>query len=255
MNYLFSALTDIGNTKNTNQDSFAARIYNINGEKLFFSVLCDGMGGLSKGEVASSTVVKAFCNWADNRLPVLYSQGLTDNSITNEWTEIIKEYNDKIKLYGKKCGISIGTTATVLMLASKKCYILNIGDTRAYELYDTVRIITRDHTVVAREVELGHITSQQAEKDPRRSVLLQCIGASDSVYPDVFIEDAKSNSVYMLCTDGFRHEVKSEEIYALLNPSVSTKNDIIRTNIEKLISINKERHERDNITCIAVRTY
>lgn len=59
--------------------------------------------------------------------------------------------------------------------------IINVGDTRAYEIGDHVVLLTKDQTVVAREVELGNLTQVEAETDPRRSVLLQCVGASDEV--------------------------------------------------------------------------
>lgn len=71
MDFIISATTDIGNTKNTNQDSYNARIINTQAGRMAFAVLCDGMGGLSKGEVASASVVKAFVNWVDNKLPIL----------------------------------------------------------------------------------------------------------------------------------------------------------------------------------------
>ena len=53
MEFLISAATDIGLTKNTNQDSFLARRFRTKLGNMTFAVLCDGMGGLSKGEVAA----------------------------------------------------------------------------------------------------------------------------------------------------------------------------------------------------------
>ena len=70
MNFIVAAATDIGITKSANQDSFNARVFSTRLGKMAFAVLCDGMGGLSKGEVASASLVNAFCKWADNKLPV-----------------------------------------------------------------------------------------------------------------------------------------------------------------------------------------
>lgn len=56
---------------------------------------------------------------------------------------------------------------------------------------DKVSVLTKDQTVVSREVELGNLTEEQAKYDARRSVLLQCIGASDYIYPDIFIGNTK----------------------------------------------------------------
>ena len=167
----------------------------------------------------------------------------------------ITEYNEKIKAYAASCGTNMGTTITVLMLTSSRYYIMNVGDTRAYEIGDTVTVLTKDQTVVAREVELGHLTPEEAEKDSRRSVLLQCIGASDEVYPDMFFGDTKLNAVYMLCSDGFRHEITENEIYQYLNPNVMVDADGMKRNMDSLIDLNKQRQERDNISAVSIRTF
>ena len=255
MNFIISATTDIGLTKNTNQDSYNARVYTTKQGKIAFAVLCDGMGGLAKGEVASASLVNAFCKWADTRLPVLCEEGLQETDIRKEWTGIVTEYNEKIKIYGKRCGVSMGTTVTAILLTDKRYYIVNVGDTRAYEIADEVKVLTKDHTVVAREIELGNLTEEAAERDSRRSVLLQCVGASDSVYPDVFVGETRMNAVYMLCSDGFRHEITPEEIYQYLQPSVMLSAEGMTQNMQALIELNKQRQERDNISVVSIRTF
>lgn len=257
MNFIISVATDIGTTKATNQDSFNARVMTTPLGRMAFAVVCDGMGGLDKGEVASASVVNAFCKWAEQRLPDLCESGLTDSAIRADWVGIATEYNEKIKLYGKRCGLAsgLGTTVTAMLLTEQRYYIINVGDTRAYEIGDHVALLTKDQTVVAREVELGNLTQVEAETDPRRSVLLQCVGASDEVYPDMFFGDTALNATYMLCSDGFRHEITEGEIYAYLNPTVMTDADGMQRNMEALIELNKQRRERDNISVVTIRTF
>lgn len=255
MNYIIAADTDIGIVKNTNQDSFYSAVFSTKQGKIAFAVLCDGMGGLAKGEVASSTVIAAFTNWAKTRLPELSESEIADSVIRTEWCNIVTEYNDKIKVYGKKQGINLGTTITMLLLTDKRYYILNVGDTRCYEIASSVKVLTKDQTVVAREVELGILTEEQAKTDSRRSVLLQCIGASDAVYPEIIFGDTVQNAVYMLCSDGFRHEITEQEIYSYLNPDVMLSADGMKANIRALIETDKQRLERDNITVVTVRTF
>ncbi len=255
MNFIVSAVTDIGTTKQTNQDSYKVQVLNTNQGKMVFAVLCDGMGGLAKGEVASASLVNAFCKWAREKLPALCEQGITDSVMEADWRNIVTTYNEKIKLYGKRWGVSMGTTVTAMLVTEQRYYIVNVGDTRAYEIFDGVKVLTRDQTVVAREVELGNLTPQEAEQDPRRSVLLQCVGASDAVYPDMFFGETKWNTVYMLCSDGFRHEITDQEMYQHLNPNVMVEGDGMRQNMESLVGLNKQRMERDNITVITIRTF
>ena len=216
MNFIVSGNTDIGITKSTNQDSLSIKVMNTQQGRMAFVVLCDGMGGLEKGEVASASVVRAFDEWVRTELPQLCYSPLDDSVIREQWENIINEQNERIKAYGVGLGIKLGTTLTAMLITQNRFYVINVGDSRAYELYNGIRQITNDQTFVAREVALGNMTEEQAKNDSRRSVLLQCIGASDKVYPDMFFGDTRQNAVYMLCCDGFRHEISSDEIYEKL---------------------------------------
>lgn len=255
MDFIVSAVTDIGLTKDTNQDSHNVRVFGSDNGKIVMAILCDGMGGLAKGEVASASVVSAFCKWADEKLSYYCSQGWPDKDIREDWRGIAMEYNQKIKKYADSIGTNMGTTLTAILLTQQKYYIINIGDTRAYEITENIRQLTGDHTLVAREVELGHLSPEDAEIDPRRNVLLQCIGASTDIYPDVFINTVKRGAVYMLCSDGFRHEVSQVELYQYLNPGVMLNADGMKRNMEYLVNLNKQRQERDNISVISIRTF
>lgn len=255
MNYIISASTDVGIKKDTNQDSYFVQTVNTLQGKMVLAVLCDGMGGLAKGEVASASLVNAFQKWAREQLPGLCAQPFTDADIRRAWTEIAAEYNTKIKNYGKGYAVSMGTTVTALLLTSERYYIMNVGDTRAYEIGQQVKLLTKDQTVVAREVELGVLTEEQAKSDSRRSVLLQCIGASEEVYPEFFFGETLKDGVYMLCSDGFRHEISEEEIFYAFQPGSMMNAEMMRANEGKLIELNKQRQERDNITVVTIRTF
>lgn len=255
MNFLISGNTDIGTTKSTNQDSLSVKIINTNQGRMAFAILCDGMGGLDKGEVASASVIRAFDNWVRNELPVLCNAPIEDYVLRSQWEKIITEQNNTIKTYGARQGVRLGTTAVVLLLTERRYYILNIGDSRVYELSDTIRQLTADQTFVAREVSLGNMTEEQAAQDERRSVLLQCVGASDEVYPEMTFGETKANAVYMLCSDGFRHEITAAEIFEKLRPEMLLDENMMDVNVTSLIELNKQRQERDNISVAMVRTF
>ena len=255
MNYIISASTDIGNTKKTNQDSLNVKVITIGGEQVAFAVLCDGMGGLEKGELASASVVHAYEKWVLERLPALLSAGLRDDILRKEWEGIAGLCNEKIKDYGRRSAISLGTTAAVLLLTRARYYIMNVGDSRVYEIAGQLSVLTRDQTVVAREVEQGLLSLEQARSDPRRSVLLQCIGSSEEVYPDFFFGEPKAGAVYMLCSDGFRHEITEAEIWEGFQPQTMLRAEQMKENELRLIALNKLRQERDNISVITIRTY
>ncbi len=256
MEFLISAATDVGIRKKTNQDSLMMRQYETHLGNVVLMVLCDGMGGFDKGEVASSTVVNAFAKWAEEELACVSNHPDYDHMIRQQWTNLITELNIKIANYGKSQGIKLGTTVVAMLLTPTRYYLMNVGDSRAYEMHGgQVYQLTKDQTFVAREVEMGRMTPEQAEVDPRKSVLLQCVGASEMVYPDMFYGDTTPNATYMLCSDGFRHEITPEEIYSMIGPERCTDCDTMEANIRYLIDLNIRRNEVDNITASLVKTY
>ncbi len=255
LNYIISASTDIGTTKKTNQDSLSVKILDTSIGRMAFAILCDGMGGLEKGEVASAAVINAFNNWVTDDLPKLCTAPLMDDVIRSQWTTIITQMNEKIKGYGARQGVKLGTTAVIMLITDTRYYIMNVGDSRAYEISDRVTQLTNDQTFVAREIALGNMTLEQAETDSRRNVLLQCVGASDEVYPDMFYGETRQNAMYMLCSDGFRHVISNEEIFAKLNPSILFDENNMNINAKSLIETDKSRGETDNISVALVRTF
>ena len=255
LDYLISASTDIGLVKNTNQDSFGVKVMDTRIGKVVMAVLCDGMGGYAKGEVASATVVNTFSKWLVNDFSLLCNSDITDSVIRREWDKIVQECNEKIQEYGAANGISLGTTLTAIMLTDTRYFIINVGDSRVYKISDSVTVLTQDQTVVAQEIAMGRLTEEQAENDPRRSVLLQCIGASDVVIPDISMGETEKDAVYMLCSDGFRHEISNDEIYTYLNPDIMTSEAQMKQNMDYLIETDKMRQERDNISVVSIRTY
>lgn len=255
MNFIISASTDIGTTKSTNQDSLSVKVLNTNQGRMVFAVLCDGMGGLDKGEVASAAVIHAFEQWLRKELPLLCNGQIEDSVIRAQWEAIVVNMNKQIKAYGTRQGVRLGTTVVAMLLTQSRYYILNIGDSRAYELKENMKQLTTDQTFVAREIALGNMTEEEARLDERRNVLLQCVGASDEVYPDMFFGETKSDAVYMLCSDGFRHEISPEEIFEKLQPGVLFDENAMRAHTEELIEIDKQRNERDNISVVLARTF
>lgn len=255
MNFIVTANTDIGISKATNQDSVLVKKINTIQGEMVFAVLCDGMGGLDKGEVASASVIRAFDNWLMNSFPAMCSAPIEDSDIRAQWVKIITEQNERIKAYGGHLGIKLGTTAVVMLLTQNRYYILNVGDSRAYEMTYVLTQITADQTFIAREIALGNMTPEEAETDSRRNVLLQCVGASDDVYPDMFFGDVQKDATYMLCSDGFRHVITPDEILNNLGPSQSVSEETMNNNTVALIELNKQRMEKDNISVVLIRTY
>jgi serine/threonine protein phosphatase PrpC len=71
----------------------------------------------------------------------------------------------------------------------------------------------------------------------------------------MFFGDVKKDAVYMMCSDGFRHEITPDEIYEKFHPNVLISADAMDNSARQLIELNKQRAERDNISVLLIRTY
>ena len=97
------------------------------------------------------------------------------------------------------------------------------------------------------------MTKAEATKDKRKSILLQCIGAGGDVVPVYKFGIYAKGDVFLICSDGFRHKLKSEEIAKMFRPDSMTDEEIMKSVAVEAVEINKERKERDNISVIAIK--
>lgn len=251
MHYTATADTDVGIKKQTNQDSILIKHGQCEKGEILLAVICDGMGGLKKGEVASATVVKKFSEWFDSELP-FELKNLDMNIIADKWSLLLKDLNLKIAEYGQQDGIRLGTTFTGVLFIDDQYLAVHVGDTRLYQLDSGLKQLTTDHTFVAREIRRGNLTVEQAKKDKRRNMLLQCVGASERIEPEILTGTVQQGA-YMLCSDGFRHEISESEIYESLNPVNLINKKAMHNNVKYLIEQVKKRNEKDNISVVLVK--
>ena len=253
----FSAVynTDVGIKKKTNQDSLAIKIAETPDGQALFSLVCDGMGGLAKGEVASKEVICAFCNWFDQQFAeMVKNESFSEGALKYQWLHLAVDMNEKIKAYGEQNGIMLGTTISAILMCRGRYYIVHVGDSRIYQMSSTVQQLTADQTLVAREIAAGRLTPEQAETDSRRSVLLQCIGASPVVEPDFVAGDIQAGATYMICSDGFRHKISNDEIMSKIGPAACGTEAEMEDGCKFLTELVKYRKETDNITVVLIKT-
>ena len=252
MHFIATADTDIGISKDTNQDSALIKHAKSDGKEILLAVICDGMGGLSKGELASATVVRAFAKWFDEELP--YELNNVDLQVIGaKWSLLLKELNVQILEYSKENNIDgVGTTFSGILFIDDQYVIGHVGDTRVYHIGASLTQLTTDQTFVAREISRGTMTLEQSRTDKRRNLLLQCIGGSKVVEPQLICGKAEKGA-YMLCSDGFRHEISEAEMYESLNPINLMNKDAMHNNAKYLIEQVKKREEKDNISVLLIK--
>jgi serine/threonine protein phosphatase PrpC len=255
MRYIATYHTDVGISKKTNQDSLAIKVVETPNGQVAFGIVCDGMGGLAKGEVASREVVLAFCDWFDKTLvPDVEKNVFNESILMTQWDDIIQSQNKRLGDYGGANGFLIGTTVSAILMYNGTYYIVHVGDSRVYEMTDINRQLTTDQTLIAREIAAGRLTPEQAKTDSRRSVLLQCVGASEVVQPEFARGEVKANTTYMLCSDGFRHQITDEEMLGRIGAAAPADEEKLKQGCMYLTELVKSRRETDNITVALIRT-
>ena len=232
MHFTVTADTDIGIAKETNQDSVLFKHGTYSGGEVLMAVICDGMGGLAKGELASATVIRKFSEWYNKELPYEL-ENLDLHVIGGKWSLMLKDLNIKIIEYAKKNNITMGTTFTGTLFVGDEYVTVHVGDTRLYHIGNKLEQLTCDQTFVAREIRKGTMTAEILE-------------------PEVLVEKVEKGA-YMLCSDGFRHEITEKEIVESLNPINLINKNAMHSNTKYLIELVKQRNERDNISVVLIK--
>jgi PPM family protein phosphatase len=237
----YAARSDVGMIRSGNEDSFET---NVNSERGVF-VVADGMGGHAAGEVASLMAVQAvITELAD--LKTIDDEGKAGNKLAESLRTANRNIHDRMLAEADKQGM--GTTASVLVLDQKRYLIGQVGDSRVYLLRDgSLQQITKDHSYVQEQVDAGFLTPEQAKYHPYSNVITRCVGASDSVEPDVYRGDIKMGDIFLVASDGLTGMVDDRRIHALLMSRAEPDRKV-----HSLISEANGRGGLDNITAIVV---
>lgn len=246
MKIISKAITDKGIYKTMNQDSILLMQANTGYKQLTLAVVCDGMGGLQKGEVASSYVIHTFEKWFEEEC--LYCEDILKSINT-----LLIDDHEALKEYGKKNHLQCGTTCTGILIIDTTYYLFNIGDSRIYLLDQDIFQLTIDDTYLEQERRKGQKYYEKVLNHPQRNALVQCIGATQTIHPQLQKGTIQDHTVFLLCSDGFRHKIHELEMLNFLQwNNLKTEKDIQKS-IVYLIHLNKQRMEKDNISAIVLK--
>ena len=236
----FAYRTDIGKVRLTNEDQ-AVALTNASGNVLL--VVCDGMGGQNKGDLASSlalhTVVTSFKS--RNGFLNTYTAKLWVSRAIREANKSIYEQAQNNPNYR-----GMGTTLTLMLIIKDVAILGHVGDSRCYFLknhHDLVQM-SEDQTYVGYLLRTGQITPEEALTHPKRHVLMNALG----IYPSASI-DIKTfpylNEIVLLCSDGLYNNVPEEDITL-----IAKGNDSVEQKVNELIAIGNKNGGSDNIAVV-----
>ena len=252
MKYIAACDTDAGISKYINQDSVCVKTAETGSGKAALILVCDGMGGLSRGELASAEVIRSFAEWFDSEFPFELPDWNWETAARNVISRL-RRLNAIMVDYGMHEDIQLGTTATGIIAVDSKFMTFHVGDTRIYKISDKLSQLTDDHTFVNREAKNGRMTPEEAKTDPRRNALVQCVGVTADIFPEVKLGDLESGANYMICSDGFRHVLTEKELFEELSPERTVTKADMQKKLRELIDTVKAREENDNITAALFR--
>lgn len=220
---------------------------------ILMAVICDGVGGLSLGELASSSVASSFGTWFEKDLPPLLSDVNTElpSTIRNSWAGLLQDLDAAICRYGKESGSPLATTCTAMICIGGTYLIAHVGDCRAYEFSESgLRQLTEDQTLVARELARGAITPDEAGSCPGENVILQAVGSPNGIEPSFYAGDTSGKAIYLMATDGAYRKTGDDGIRAAFEDA-SPSDESLGQACDKLVRIAFGLGETDNLTALA----
>ena len=215
----YYGISDKGIVRKENQDCFS--IEEISDVLLL--VVCDGMGGHAAGRLASHLADEAFRNYVRGKLTSRIRRFMDTRKILQdgcrEANSIILQYSEMSEEYA-----GLGTTLVGGILSeSGTSYLVNVGDSRAYQLSaarKTIVQITEDHSLVQTYVNAGLITKEEARTHPRKNIITRALGGDVYEEADIFEVKMQSGDMLLFCSDGLSNFVTDDEILQtyLLHP-------------------------------------
>ncbi|MBV8631171.1 MAG: Stp1/IreP family PP2C-type Ser/Thr phosphatase [Silvibacterium sp.] len=232
-----AALTDVGCKRSNNEDSFG---YDLSTQ--IFAV-CDGMGGMAAGEVASSTAVAELLRYFNQQTSELQAEHRLYQAILYANTQVCSLARESDDLRG------MGTTMVSACVDGRKIVIGNVGDSRAYFLRrGKCAQVTLDHSYIAEQVRNGMMSPDDAGASPLQSLITRAIGTAESVEPDLFTAELDSGDIVLLTTDGLTRYADGDAIAALV---LATPD--LQQACHSLIDTAKRCGAVDNVTCLLLR--
>ena len=211
----------VGKQRELNEDSLLCLTTTLAGNtgSLPFGlyIIADGMGGHQYGEVASNAAVRVVAGFIMRKFqPYFFNLNPSppDESLQEIMQTAVREAQKTIQNEAP----SSGTTLTAALVLGQQVTIAHVGDSRAYNIYPDGRaeVVTRDHSLVKRLEELGHISPDEAENYPHRNVLYRALGQGEILEADVFTVSFPQTGYLMLCSDGLWGVVPDQELSKII---------------------------------------
>jgi serine/threonine protein phosphatase PrpC len=241
-------LSDTGRVRPTNEDTF------FFDEELGIYIVCDGVGGHSSGEIASSVAAQVIVQNIHQQYETM-NRYMEDPTPENRGSAIdlcrssILEASEVVHRMGSKDDPRSrrSTTCVLLAVVGDNAVISHVGDSRAYLVRaGKAYQMTEDHSVGSEHYRRGDITHHDVGKDRYGTNLMRTVGFKPEVDIDTLNIEMMPGDRFVLCTDGLSDYLTAKE----LGKHVAKKP--VTDAVKDLIDLANERGGKDNITCVIV---
>ncbi|MBQ9459772.1 MAG: Stp1/IreP family PP2C-type Ser/Thr phosphatase [Oscillospiraceae bacterium] len=237
-------ITDIGLRRHENQDTYQFETFGA--PDTVVAVVCDGMGGVYGGRLASSTAVSTFIQ----ELHQSAHTDMTDEQVRDMELSCVQQANRAV--YEKSLESveyrGMGTTLVSAIVCPDKAVLCNVGDSRAYLINgEGIRRVTRDHSVVESLVEAGNITREEARTHPSRNLVTRALGPEPHIECDSFTIPLNKGDHLLLCSDGLIVTMEDNEILDAVRTSADGEAALAR-----MLKLAIDRGAPDNVTAVLI---
>jgi protein phosphatase len=237
-----AALTDTGRRHEKNEDAVSV-IVPPDGQRWGFDiavVVCDGVSGQPRGEMASALSIEAF------RATLMRGD---DRPIAERFRVAGAASSAAIIDFAQReaGGAPVASTVVALALSGHHATIGHVGNSRAYRLRrGELERLTNDHSFVAEQIRQGVILASEARRHPMRSRISRALGTPQADQMDVGEHEAHAGDLFLLCTDGLHDVIEEAEIQKAID-------DDLERSAKRLIDLANAAGGPDNITVALCR--
>ena len=238
-------ITDIGLQRSENQDTYA--IDQRPDGTCTAAVVCDGMGGVNGGRLASSIAVDTYIT----HTRALLHENMSVAQMREMQSFCVSQANAAVYDYAREDAAchGMGTTLVSALTFDGGAVVCNVGDSRAYHIgAHGITRITRDHSVVENLVRNGELTPEQARNHPNRNLITRALGPERSICCDLYDVVMQAGDSLLLCSDGLVITVPDEEILEIVQGEADAQQCL-----SHLLARSRENGAPDNVTAVLIQ--
>ncbi|RMD48176.1 MAG: Stp1/IreP family PP2C-type Ser/Thr phosphatase [Candidatus Thermofonsia bacterium] len=205
-------------------------------------IVADGVGGADAGEVASQYATEqALIHYFKDKETHDWGRRLVNamQAANTDLRQLVAVRNHNRRM---------ATTMVAVVIQNDRAFMANVGDSRGYRWRDgQLKQITKDQSLVAKLLEEGAITAEEAENHPRKNVILSSVGSEKRAQIDLFQITFQPQDILVLCSDGLTRHVSDAEISEIIAKEPP------ETAVNTLVDLANERGGEDNISVTIVQ--